>query len=61
LEGGITFNKLNDNDIVVTFGGKPQHFKNLASARRYLANSIYNSDLRKNDITKTAEILRSLK
>ena len=60
-ENQVIFDKKGNNDIYVTFGSQKQHFKNLASARRYLANSIYNSDLRKNDITKTAEILRSLK
>ena len=62
-KNGVTavLDKKSDNDITITFGDQKQHFRNLASARRYLADAIYNLDIRKNDISKTAEVLRSLK
>ena len=58
--GDIIFDKKNDK-ISVTFGKQKKEFTNLASARRYLAKSINNSELKKKDISKTAEVLRDLK
>lgn len=58
--GDIIFDKKNGK-ISVTFGKQKKEFTNLASARRYLAESINNSELKKKEISKTAEVLRDLK